>query len=228
MLELIGYPFSPFVRKVMVTLEYKGIDYDHDPLNPFTERERLLELNPRGAVPVLIIDGKPMAESADICHWLDESHTSPAIYSNTASLKTAIEETEKWADSELASIFGGGLFFQKIIKPLFLKQESDEERIQLCMTVKAPEVLAKLELSVPDEGYSYEEFSMADLAVSGWLRLGMLSGYEISEAKYPRLTNYLRRVFAIPAYASILERENQLDVIQHARKTFATDYAIIE
>ena len=228
MLEIIFYTFSPFVRKVMLTLEYKGLEYNHDPLNPFTERERLLKLNPRGAVPVLIIDGKPMAESADICHWLDEYHPSPAIYSNKPSVKTAIEEKEKWADSELASIFGGGLFFQKVIKPLFLKQEGDDERIQLCMTVKAPEVLDKLELSVPEEGYACEEFSIADLAVSGWLRLGMLSGFEISESQYPRLVKYLRRVYNIPAYACILERENQLEVIQHARKNFAADYEIIE
>ena len=68
MLELIGYPFSPFVRKVMVTLEYKGLEYNHDPLNPFTERERLLKLNPRGAVPVLIIDDKCRLIQPLVCH----------------------------------------------------------------------------------------------------------------------------------------------------------------
>ncbi len=228
MLELIGYPFSPFVRKVMVTLEYKGLDYKHDHLNPFTERERLLSLNPHGTVPVLIIDGEPMAESADICHWLDKNHPSPAIYSNQPSVKSAIEDAEKWADSELASTFGGGLFFQKIIKPLFLNQAGDDERVALCMNVKAPEILAKLDLSVPEEGYSFEEFSMADLAVSGWLRLGMLSGYNICESKYPRLVNYLKRVFAIPAYARILANENRLNVIQQVRKDFAADFEIIE
>ncbi len=229
MLELIGYSFSPFVRKVMVTLEYKGLDYKHDPLNPFTEKERLLPLNPKGAVPVLIIDGKPMPESSDICHWLDEQYPLPSIYlSNKDDIQTRVEATEQWADSELASVFGGGMFFQRIIKPLFLNQACDDERVQSCMNEKGPAILEKLESSVPEAGYMYDDFSMADLAVSGWLRLGMLSGCDISTSRYPKLVNYLKQVYALPVYASILLKENQLDLIKQAKNTYATHFEIIE
>ncbi len=227
-LKLIGYPFSPYVRKVLVTLEYKGLTYVLEPLNPFTERERLLAINPQGAVPVLIVDDKPMVESADICHWLDELQPEPPVYPTESKARAQAEEIEQWADTVLMGVFGAGMFFQRIVKPMLMGREGDEALVETNINEKAPELLEKLESTVPDDGFLAGLFSIADVAVSGWLRLGMLSGCQIDPAKYPRLTGYLRRVYAVPAYAKLIARENELDVIQHARIAYASTYKIIE
>jgi glutathione S-transferase len=227
-LKLIGYPFSPYVRKVLITLEHKGLAYELDPLNPFTERQRLLPINPQGSVPVLVADGKPMVESSDICHRLDELQPEPPIYPTEPANRVRAEEMEQWADATLVGIFGAGMFFQRIIKPLLIGSEGDEDLVETNLRDNAPPLLAKLESMVPNEGFLFGRFNIADITITGWLRLGMLSGCGIDPTKYPLLADYLRRSYAVPAYARVIARENALDVIQRARAAYASGYEIIE
>ena len=76
--KLVGYPVSPFVRKARVALEAKGIAYTLDPIVPYTEREKLLPLNPAGTVPVLVQEANATnTQSADIVAWLAEHRAQP-------------------------------------------------------------------------------------------------------------------------------------------------------
>ena len=45
-LELLGLPISPFVRKNVVVLEYKKLDYKFTPIHPYKEKSKLAEYNP--------------------------------------------------------------------------------------------------------------------------------------------------------------------------------------
>jgi hypothetical protein len=56
----------------------------------------------------------------------------------------------------------------------------------------------------------------------------VLSGCQLDPGKYPRLADYLRRIYAVPAYARVIARENALDVTQRARAAYASGYKIIE
>ena len=44
---------SPFVRKVMVTCEEKGLSYEYKPLSPFPKTPELMAMNPLGKIPIL-------------------------------------------------------------------------------------------------------------------------------------------------------------------------------
>ena len=86
---LVGYPISPFVRKARVALEAKGIAYDIDPVVPYTDREKVLKVNPAGTVPVLLQSGsEPITESADIVAWAEKTVPLPSLIPRTRGLTT--------------------------------------------------------------------------------------------------------------------------------------------
>ncbi len=45
-LRVIGNYISPYVRKVLVCLELKGIDYEIDPIAPFVGNDEFSRLSP--------------------------------------------------------------------------------------------------------------------------------------------------------------------------------------
>lgn len=70
-LVLYKYDSCPFCRRVFrvidqlkVNVEYRDIQTD------FEHRKALRSLTGRSTVPCLLIDGKPLFESADITRWL--------------------------------------------------------------------------------------------------------------------------------------------------------------
>ncbi|GLJ19062.1 hypothetical protein SUGI_0342190 [Cryptomeria japonica] len=73
--KLLGAWASPFVIGVLIALEEKGIEYEYveQDLMSKTKSPLLLELNPvHKKVPVLIHNGRPVAESAIILQYIDE------------------------------------------------------------------------------------------------------------------------------------------------------------
>lgn len=55
-------------------LEEKKIPYQYIEVNPYNKPESLLRLNPRGLVPTLQYDNKPLFESTVICEFLEEAY----------------------------------------------------------------------------------------------------------------------------------------------------------
>lgn len=52
-LKLFGSCFCPFVQRVWIALEVKGIPYQYIEVDPYKKPESLLEVNPRGLVPAI-------------------------------------------------------------------------------------------------------------------------------------------------------------------------------
>lgn len=44
---------SPFVQRVWIALEFKGLQYQYVEVDPYKKPQALLEVNPRGLVPAL-------------------------------------------------------------------------------------------------------------------------------------------------------------------------------
>ena len=77
-LKLYSGWFCPFVQRVWLVLEEKGIPYQYIEVNPYHKPESLLKLNPRGLVPTLEYDGKPLYESTVICEFLEDAYPDHA------------------------------------------------------------------------------------------------------------------------------------------------------
>ncbi|KAH9880118.1 hypothetical protein J1614_002144 [Plenodomus biglobosus] len=72
-LKLYSGWFCPFVQRVWITLEEKGIPYQYIEVNPYHKPQALLDLNPRGLVPTLQYQNKPLYESTVLCEFLEEA-----------------------------------------------------------------------------------------------------------------------------------------------------------
>ncbi|KAL9054093.1 MAG: hypothetical protein Q9162_004350 [Coniocarpon cinnabarinum] len=73
-LKLYSGWFCPFVQRVWSVLEEKQIPYQYIEVNPYDKPESLLKLNPRGLVPTLEYEGKPLFESSVIMELLEEAY----------------------------------------------------------------------------------------------------------------------------------------------------------
>jgi len=72
-LKLLGVWDSPYVNRVQIVLNLKGLSYEYVEEDLLHKSALLLESNPvHGKVPVLIHGGRPIAESQVIVQYLDE------------------------------------------------------------------------------------------------------------------------------------------------------------
>jgi ganglioside-induced differentiation-associated protein 1 len=74
--SLILYDFGNSVccQKVRITLRAKGLDWEAIRVDLFKAEQydpKYLALNPKGVVPTLVHDGKPVIESTLICEYID-------------------------------------------------------------------------------------------------------------------------------------------------------------
>jgi glutathione S-transferase len=80
---IIGSFLSPYVRKVLVLLEMKGVDYRVDSVVPFFGNEEFERLSPLRQVPVLVDGELVLNDSSVICQYLEERYPQPALLAKT-------------------------------------------------------------------------------------------------------------------------------------------------
>jgi glutathione S-transferase len=73
-LKLVSFKACPFVQRVAITLQYKGIDYDIEYVDLGSPPEWFLAISPQKKVPLLIVDGTVIFESAVINEYIDEAY----------------------------------------------------------------------------------------------------------------------------------------------------------
>jgi GST-like protein len=82
MSELLLYDFGNSVccQKVRITLRAKGLEWRAIGVDLFKAEQydpKYLKLNPKGVVPTLVHDGKPVIESTLICEYIDGAFPQP-------------------------------------------------------------------------------------------------------------------------------------------------------
>ncbi|KAK0863708.1 hypothetical protein LTS02_006456 [Friedmanniomyces endolithicus] len=73
-LKLFSGWFCPFVQRAWTVLEEKKIPYQYIEVNPYHKPASLLALNPRGLVPTLQYQDKPLYESPVLCEFLEDAY----------------------------------------------------------------------------------------------------------------------------------------------------------
>ena len=84
--KLVSFKVCPFVQRVAITLQYKGIDYDIEYIDLGSPPEWFLAISPLKKVPLLIVDSKVIFESAVINEYIDEAY-QPMLHPQDLLLK---------------------------------------------------------------------------------------------------------------------------------------------
>jgi glutathione S-transferase len=101
------FTLSPYCIKIRKILEYKGLPYTTEEVNPFTRRT-VVRLSGQKRVPVLVetaSDGSPatvIADSTAIAQYLDACHPEPPIYPRDPEARARVVLLEDWSDEVFA------------------------------------------------------------------------------------------------------------------------------
>ncbi|KAI3949077.1 hypothetical protein MKW92_030840 [Papaver armeniacum] len=153
--KLFGYWASPFAIRVEWALKIKGIEYEYIDEDLMNKSPMLLQYNPvHKKIPVLVHNGKPVAESLVIIEYIDETWKQNPIFPEDPYEKAQARFWAKFADDKCQpSIFNA-----------FLKQGEEMEKA----VKEARENLKTLEMGLKGKFFGGEKIGFADVAI-GWI-----------------------------------------------------------
>src|SRR4030095_15176457 len=109
--RIIGRYVSPYVRKVLVVLDLKGIPFEIDPIIPFMGDDRFSRLSPVRRIPVLIDDRVTLPDSSVICQYLEDRYPEPALYPRDVADRARARWLEEFAGTRMGDVFIWGLSY---------------------------------------------------------------------------------------------------------------------
>ncbi len=209
-LVLYGVAPSPFVRKVRVVLLEKGLPHALRPVTPFPPANATPEfrrMSPLGKVPALSDGEFAISDSSVLCAYLERSRPETPLYPAEARDFARALWFEEWADTKLAETTGA-VFFQRVIRPRFFRQPSDEESVRAVLRDGVPPLLDYLEQQLGDaEWLVGGRFTIADVAVVTMLQQLRYAGEAIDPARWPKLARYTDHVLSRPSFAACIADE---------------------
>jgi glutathione S-transferase len=207
MIKLYGTPLSPFVRKAMLALEHKGLEYESVPTFPGDPSPAFRAISPLGKIPVLEHDGFTVPDSSVICRYLDRIEPNNSLYPSDSQEEARACWLEEYADSRLIENCAG-IFQERLLKPKLMKQPTDEQRLAGILDTTLPQCLAYLESVVPESGYLVgDRLSIADLAVVTCFLQARYGEYEVDGSASPMLRRYLDQAYAAPLVVNRMASE---------------------
>src|SRR5271168_1471834 len=184
--QLIGSYLSPYVRKVLVVLDLKGIPYESDPIVPFYGDERFSQISPVRRIPVLIDNNATLTDSSVICQYLEDLCPEPMLYPANIVDRARARWLEEYADSRMGEVFIWRLFNQVAIKPAVWGERTNKAVVEKTLQEDVPQVLDYLETQVPAQGFIFGNVSIADISIACFFRNARFAGLQIDAERWPR------------------------------------------
>lgn len=184
MLTFFTNGFSPFARKVAMVLEYKGLPHESVDGLTHANHERLLKVNPRAEVPVLVDGDITVVNSSDIVDYLDRRYPERPVYPNDLKARVEARALERLADVRIDAILLDCSIWtwadRKDEPPPGLKEAGQRDLDKIFARIE--ETLGRFASPLPFGHLSIAEFTL-------WPHLAALRplGFTMDAAKHPRL-----------------------------------------
>jgi glutathione S-transferase len=211
-LVVLGGSVSPFVRKVRVFLAEKGLEYQHEQVNPFSPPAGYREISPLGRIPAFKDGDRTLADSSVICAYLERRFPSPALYPSDPYDYARALWFEEFMDGGVVPVIGPPIFFELVLKPLFSggkqPEPAAEEAAQKVWEEKAVPLLAYLEKELGDREYFVgSRLTIADIAVGAMLVNPRFAGFAPERKRFPKLRAFLDRMWSRPSLKPLIEAD---------------------
>jgi glutathione S-transferase len=100
-------------------------------------------------------------------------------------------------------------FFERVVKPMLLKQPTDDARLAALSKDVVPNVLGWVESQVPDSGCLLgPTLSIADLGIASPFLTAAVGGFAPDATRYPKLAAYLARLADTPLFSMRQQKQN--------------------
>ncbi|KAG0664817.1 hypothetical protein C6P46_000954 [Rhodotorula mucilaginosa] len=188
--------FCPFVQRVWLALEEKGIDYHYKEVNPYKKEPHFLKINPKGLVPALEHDNKvnsdALYESLVLLEYLDdafpENSLRPADPHEAGLVRLALQQ------------------ISNVVVPAFYKyvqaQEPEAQEEGGKAFVKALRDL-HAQWFLPDSDWARgQDFGLVDIALAPWVvRFDLLEKHRgfSADAVNAQFAAWTRRILDRPS-----------------------------
>ena len=190
MITIHGSPISPFVRKTLVCLIEKEVDYELNPVNPFPAPASHLKISPLGKIPAMTDGDLAIPDSSAICGYLEKRFPDHPVYPTETGDYGRALWYEDWADNELPRATSA-LFFNRVAVKM-MKREPDEAIIQNIISKVQPPIFDYLEAEIGDKIYLLgDAFSIAEIAITSQFIQMIYSGEALPEISHPNITRYV-------------------------------------
>ncbi|HYD07492.1 MAG TPA: glutathione S-transferase family protein [Reyranella sp.] len=209
-LLIVGSYLSPYVRKVLVCLELKGIAYEVDHLVPFFGNDRFSELSPLRRIPVLVDGDLVLTDSSVICQYLEDLKPEPPLLPSDIRDRARARWLEEFADTRMGDVFIWRLFNQIAIRPSVWGKKGDRELVDRTLREEVPAVLDYLEAEAPAEGFRFGALGLADIAPACFFRNAGWVRFQIDPARWPRTAAWMGRTLASPPFARLASIEDAI------------------
>ncbi len=205
-MKVHGIIISPNVRKVLVALAVKGLDFEAVNVLPGDASPEFRKISPLGMIPAFEDGDFAIPDSSIILQYIDEKHPDTPI------MPSSLEDRAKarwYMEYSGAAVFSccAPIFQQRVVNRYFLKVPTDEAIALNAINNLCPPVMAYLNAEVPEEGFLFGELGAADIALVSPIINAEYADYVIDEIRWPKLAAYVKRAKAHPAFAKCLEKE---------------------
>ncbi|XP_067003332.2 pyrimidodiazepine synthase [Anabrus simplex] len=205
-LRLYSMRFCPFVQRVKLVLNVKGIPYDVVNVDLQKKPEWLFKLHPQGKVPALDTGDEVLVESLDIADYLDAKYPEPPLYPS--------DPERKAKDKELIEKFGKVV--SAILNALI---DKDKQPLEYYLA-QAYDTLEEFETELACRGTTFfggEKPGMVDLMIWPWAELSKLpvllrnETSKLPKEKFPKLIAYKRAMQELdPVKDTIIDTKTRL------------------
>ncbi|MGN5375297.1 glutathione S-transferase family protein [Sphingomonas hankookensis] len=217
-MQLYGSTISPFVRKVAVFAEEKGIAFDLIPTAPGDASPAFRAISPFGQIPAMVDGDAALADSSAIVAYLEAKHPEPALIPADPWLRGRTIWFDEVADTVVFAV-GRTMLFNRVVGPLFRGVAGDAAAADRAEREQWPAILACLDEQVGDHAYLVgDRLTLADIAIASAFASALHACPPIDAAACPNLARYLDTMLARPAFATRIAGERAFIARARARK----------
>jgi glutathione S-transferase len=209
-MKLYGAPVSPFVRKVLVYADVKGVAIELIPTGLNDPNPDFLATSPFRKIPGFSDGDFQISDSTAIITYIEAKHPAPPLLGETPAEKAQVMWYDEFADT-IFTPAAGPAFFQRVVAPKFMQQDCDHAVADNAEFVAVPPVLDYLERVIPASGFLVGgRLTLADIAVACPFVNMSHAGIKVDAAKYPKITKWVSEIHALPGFATWIRREKTM------------------
>ncbi|MEM6984905.1 MAG: glutathione S-transferase family protein [Pseudomonadota bacterium] len=197
--RLIGQYDSPFVRRVAIVLHHYGVPFERQVLSVFTDFDALLEVNPLGKVPALVLDsGEHLFDSRMIIDYLTRQvPVADRLVPETDADRFKVMQAEAVALGLAEKAYERGIEYAR------RQPDKVDEVWSARLARQIASALDWLDAREPAPWLCGDSLSLADIScATAFTFLREKQQIALSRGQYPALDAHCDRCEALPAFRS--------------------------